>query len=64
MHQNFGFGIGFNYKEEALVINQSNQTVIKPGMSFHVRITLTNVHKEASRSVIALGDTIFVDGTG
>lgn len=33
-------------------------------MSFHVRITLTNVHKEASRSVIALGDTIFVDGTG
>lgn len=24
VHQNFGFGIGFNYKEDALVINQSN----------------------------------------
>lgn len=33
-------------------------------MTFHVRITLTNVHKEASRSVIAIGDTLYVDGEG
>lgn len=33
-------------------------------MSFHVRITLTNVHKEASRSIIAIGDTIFIDQAG
>jgi len=33
-------------------------------MSFHVRITLTNVHKEASRSIIAIGDTIYIDQAG
>jgi len=64
VHSNFGFGIGFNYKEDALTINASNQSVIKNGMTFHVRITLTNVHKEASRSVIAIGDTLYVDGEG
>lgn len=61
VHSNFGFGIGFNYKEEALTINATNQSIIKSGMTFHVRITLTNVHKDASRSVIAIGDTIMID---
>ena len=64
VHSNFGFGIGFNYKEDALTINAANQTVIKPGMTFHVRITLTNVHKDPSRSVIAIGDTVMVDEAG
>ncbi len=64
VHSNFGFGIGFNYKEDSLTISASNQTVIKSGMTFHVRVTLTNVHKEASRSVIAIGDTIMIDETG
>ena len=64
IHSNFGFGIGFNYKEDALTINSSNQTVIKAGMSFHVRVTLTNVHKDPSRSVIAIGDTLLIDEAG
>ena len=35
-----------------------------PGMSFHVRITLSNVHKDPTRSVIAIGDTVFIDDQG
>jgi nucleosome binding factor SPN SPT16 subunit len=33
-------------------------------MVFHVRITLNNVNKEAARSSIAIGDTIFIDQDG
>jgi hypothetical protein len=33
-------------------------------MSFHVRVTLTNVHKDPSRSVIAIGDTLLIDEAG
>ena len=29
-------------------------------MTFHVRIAFTNVHKEASRSIVAIGDTVVV----
>jgi hypothetical protein len=43
---NFGFGIGFMFKEEALQITASNQTIIENGMTFHVRIAITNVDKE------------------
>jgi hypothetical protein len=34
-------------------------------MTFHVRITLTDIHAKVSRSVIALGETISIteDGT-
>lgn len=32
-------------------------------MSFHVRIALSNVHKEPSRSVVAIGDTVIVTDT-
>ncbi len=46
INNNFGFGIGFNFKEDALTINATNQTVVKPGMVFHIRIALSNVHKE------------------
>ena len=58
-HQNFGFGIGFNYKEDNL-INASNEVEIKEGMTFHVRVALTGVHKEPARSVIAIGDTVLI----
>lgn len=61
---NFGFGIGYMFKEDALTINASNQTVIQPGMTFHVRIALSNVHKEASRSVVAIGDTVVITAQG
>ena len=33
-------------------------------MSFHVRITLNNVHKEPSRSIIAIGDTVIINSSG
>lgn len=57
---NFGFGIGFSFKEDALQITATNQTIIEKGMTFHVRIALQNVHKEPSRSVVAIGDTCVV----
>lgn len=57
---NFGFGIGFSFKEDSLAITAENQTGIEVGMTFHVRVALTNVHKEPSRSVVAIGDTVLV----
>jgi nucleosome binding factor SPN SPT16 subunit len=54
---NFGFGIGFNFKEDNLVINAENKTLVKPGMTFHGRIAFTNVHSDPSRAVLAVGDT-------
>lgn len=33
-------------------------------MTLHVRITLTNVHKDPSRSIIAIGDTVMIDSNG
>ena len=46
------------------MINASNDTVIEEGMSFHVRIAITGVHKEPARSVVAIGDTVVVHGDG
>jgi len=63
-HSNFGFGIGSQFKEEKLIINAKNNTPVEPGMVFHVRITLNNVHKDPSRSVIGIGDTLFIDKDG
>lgn len=40
LHSNFGFGIGFGIKEDKLVINESNETLVQPNMCFHVRITI------------------------
>ena len=57
---NFGFGIGFTFKEDSLAITADNQTGIEVGMTFHIRVALTNVHKEPSRSVVAIGDTVLV----
>ena len=57
---NFGFGIGFNYKERALAINANNETVIEPGMTFHVRISLSGISKEESRNTVAIGDTVAI----
>ena len=42
LHKNFGFGIGYNHKEDLLLINATNETKIEPGMLFHVRITVTD----------------------
>ena len=63
-HNNFGFGIGFNFKEDRLMINATNDTIIEEGMSFHVRIAITGVHNEPARSVVAIGDTVVVHADG
>ena len=57
---NFGFGIGFNYKERALAITANNETVIEAGMSFHVRISLSGISKEDARNTVAIGDTVTI----
>ena len=64
IHNNFGFGIGFNFKEDALLINASNDTVIQAGMTFHARIAFSNVHPEQARSIVAIGDTVLVKKDG
>jgi hypothetical protein len=33
-------------------------------MVFHIRITLTGVHKEPDRSIIAIGDTLQIEKDG
>jgi len=46
------------------MITESNTTLVKPGMTFHVRIALSGVHKEPARSVIAIGDTVVINNIG
>lgn len=64
IHTNFGFGIGASIKEESLVINENNDTLVQPYMCFHVRITLTEVHKKPERSILAIGDTVLIEDGG
>ena len=64
VHTNFGFGIGFAFREDLQLISSSNEMIIKPGMVFHARITLSGVHNEAARSVIAIGDTVMIAEDG
>lgn len=60
LHKNFGFGIGFNHKEDLLAISPTNETKVEPGMLFHVRITITDVKDGKSDSrMIAVGDTVW-----
>lgn len=61
---NFGFGIGFNYKERQLQITATNETVVEPGMTFHVRLSISGISKEQARSTVAIGDTVIIMGDG
>lgn len=61
---NFGFGIGFNYKERSLLINAVNETIVQPGMTFHVRMSLSGISKQPARAIVAIGDTIIVKDAG
>lgn len=58
--------IGCNIKEDSLIINETNETIIQAKMSFHVRITLSDVNPKASRGPIAVGETVITrdEGTG
>lgn len=33
-------------------------------MTFHVRLTMTEVHKKPSRAIIAIGDTVIIEEDG
>ena len=62
---NFGFGIGFNFKEDALVINGENETKVEQGMTFYVRVHLLNVCKnDPERNTLAIGDTVQITANG
>ena len=52
------------FKEDALVINDQNDQILKPEMTLHVRMAFSNVHKDVGRSVVAIGDTIVVQRQG
>lgn len=43
---------------------QNNKTKVQGGMVFHVRITFKDVEKQKNKSVIAIGDTLVVNGDG
>lgn len=46
------------------MINAKNNTLVEPGMVFHIRVTLTGVHKEPARSFIGIGDTVLIEKDG
>lgn len=75
IHTNLGFGvslirvftfmqIGCNIKEDSLIINETNENLVQPNMTFHVRITLADVNAKPSRGIIAIGDTVVIKEEG
>ena len=60
----FGFGIGFNYRERQHTIKADNMTIVEPGMTFHVRITLSGISQEPARAIVAIGDTVLISEPG
>lgn len=64
VHTNLGFGIGYQFKNENLMINATNNISVKPGMAFHARIAFTGVHSDPTRGSIAIGDTFLVQEDG
>jgi len=63
INSNFGFGIGFQFQESNLIINETNQLEVQDGMTFHVRITFTGINQDPARSIVAIGDTVIVKKT-
>ena len=49
-----------------MLLNETNETLVAPGMTFHVRLTLQDFHAKPTRSIIAIGETVLIkpDGTG
>ncbi len=47
-----------------MLINETNETLVKHNMSYHVRVTLNDVNPEPTRSVVAIGDTVLIDADG
>lgn len=67
-----GYGIGMQAKEEQLAIKEENHRLIEAGMTFNVRITLTNFSaakkdggkQSNARNCLMIADTIFVTADG
>jgi len=64
LHTNFGFGVGFNFRDDQLVISANNNTQVREGMVFHVRVAFNNVHPDPTRAVLGVGDTLVIKGNG
>ncbi len=47
-----------------MLINETNEIVIKPRMVFHVRVTLTDIDPKPAKSVIAIGETVLIETDG
>jgi Xaa-Pro aminopeptidase len=52
------------FKEESLLINDTNEIIVKENMVFHVRVTLNEVDPSPSRAIIAIGDTVLIGPEG
>jgi nucleosome binding factor SPN SPT16 subunit len=59
LFKNFGFGIGCDIKENLLEIGPRNETLIEPGMVFHVRMIISD-----GQIVVAIGDSVHVQQDG
>ncbi|KYQ92358.1 FACT complex subunit SPT16 [Tieghemostelium lacteum] len=47
--KNCGYGIGIEFQEAQLIINQANQKIVKPGMHFNLVIGFLNIPNENAR---------------
>ena len=57
---NFGNGIGLEFNNEKLVINNENKEIIKRGMVFNIKISFENLKKNDFVYSLQIADTIVV----
>lgn len=57
---NFGFGIGLEFRESVLLINQRNEGVVKPNMVFNVLISLKDMQSPKRAFAVQIVDTVVV----
>ena len=60
--KNFGFGIGFEFREKTLLISPNNQNRVKRGNVFAVITSLKNVNNGKTLTYsMHLGDTVLLN---
>lgn len=57
---NFGNGIGLEFNNEKLIINNENKEIIKKGMVFNIKISFENLKKNDFVYSLQIADTIVV----
>jgi nucleosome binding factor SPN SPT16 subunit len=62
LKKSFGYGIGMNLKEEKLALKTDSQVKIENGMTFCLRVIVTDFQpdKEKHRNCVCIGDTVLV----